>query len=65
MKCDEESEEEPKSCVEALSFHLEDKYYNIESIYLNNCKISDESAVMILSTLLFSSNQKLHKLYLN
>ena len=51
--------------MDALCFHIENKHANIESVYLNNCKISDEGAINILQTLLYGSNQKLFKLYLN
>jgi hypothetical protein len=52
----EESDEEPKKCIDSLCFHIENKYANIEAVFLNNCKISDDGASQIFSTLLASSN---------
>ena len=61
----DESDKEPKSCLDALCFHIESRSSSLEALFLNNCKISDDGAINILQTLLYGSNQKLFKLYMN
>jgi hypothetical protein len=44
----DESDEEPKSCLESLCFHIESRSASLEALFLNNCKISDDGAINIL-----------------
>jgi hypothetical protein len=66
---DEANEDEVKKisgCITLLSDYIKNvEMYNLESIYLNNCKIVDRDAVKIFDTVMSTGNQKIKRLFFN
>jgi hypothetical protein len=55
----------PKSCIGHLCKHLENEYAALQHLFLNNCKITDGSAIALIDNLLHFLNMTMTKLYLN
>jgi len=54
---DEDDEKKISGCIIMLSDYIKNvDMYNLESIYLNNCKLVDRDAVKIFDTVMSSSN---------
>ena len=53
-------------CITILSNYISQmEVYNLESIYMNNCKLNDRDAVKIFDTIMSVGNQKIKRIYFN
>ena len=62
----EDDEMKISGCIIILSDYIKNhELYNLESIYMNNCKIADREAVKIFDTVMSAGNQKIKRIFLN
>jgi hypothetical protein len=53
-------------CIIILSDYITQmEVFNLESIYMNNCKLNDRDAVKIFDTVMSVGNQKIKRIYFN